>query len=168
MAVKINRPIRDVEPPAPRVVKRKLDIEALLTPEKKKEIRDIAAAKVKAAQIADAEKEYLEQQITAEEQRLHPEIVEEMRELTLDLPPFMDRIIIDGKHYMNGTSKPYKIRKSVYDVMRDVTWNAYKHDDEINNRRNSNAYRRERQLRLNASEDGPSLIDRDGRPATKF
>lgn len=163
MVNKINKPIRDVAPPA-RVPERKIDIEKLLTPEKKAELRKQAEAKIMAREIAAAEEEYLQQQMDAADKARHPEIVEEYRELRLDLPPYMDRIILDGKVYMQGGT--YTVPKRVYDVMRDITWSGFKHDDEVNGRNNSNVYRRERELRMNASTGG--IVDRDGRPAVKF
>lgn len=160
---KVNRPIRDVAPPA-RVPERKIDIEKLLTPEKKAELRKQAEAKIMAREIAAAEEEYLAQQMDVADKARHPEIVEEYRELRLELPPYMDRIILDGRHYMHGGI--YSVPKRVYDVMRDITWKAFRHDDEVNNRLNSNAYRRERELRMNASTG--NIVDRDGRPTVKF
>lgn len=160
---KISKPIRDVSVPS-NAPKRKLDIEALLTPEKRAELRAQAEAKIKAREIAAAEEEYLAQQMADYDKKRHPEIAEEVREIRLDLPPFMDRIVLDGMHYMHGGT--YKVRKSVFDVMREITWGAFKHDDEVNNRRNSNAYRNERQLRMNAITG--EIIDNTGRPAVKF
>ena len=159
---KISRPINTVttEPP----VRRKLDIDTLLTPEKKAELRKDAEAKIRAREIAAAEEEYLQQQMKAYDNALHPEIVEEYRDITLDLPPYMDRIILDGHHYMQGGR--YTVRKSVFDVMREITWNAFRHDDEVNNRRNSNAYKQERELRMSAQTG--NMVDKTGRPAVKF
>jgi len=162
MANKISRPIKDVS--APTEPKRKLDIDSLLTPETKARLKAEAEAKIKAREIAAAEEEYLQQQLNEFDRKRHPEIVEEMREIHLDLPPYMDRIVLDGKHYMHGGT--YTVRKSVFDVMRDITWGAFKHDDEVNNRRNTNAYRQERQLRMSAVSG--ELVDSAGRPTTKF
>lgn len=160
---KISRPIRDVAPPA-SAPKRKLDVDSLLTPETKARIKAEAEAKIKAREIAAAEEEYLQQQMSEFDKARHPEIVEEMRELRLDLPQFMTKIVLDGVEYYHGGN--YKLRRSVFDVIRDITQHAFNHDDEINNRRNSNAYRNERQLRMNASTG--ELVDSTGRPAAKF
>lgn len=162
MANKVSRPINRVITGAQP--KKKLDIEKLLTEDKKKELRLQAEAKINAREVADAEEQYLQQQMDAFEKKLHPEIVQEMREISLDLPPFMDRIILDGRVFMQ--SGRYTVPKSVFDVMREITWNAFRHDDEVNNRRNSNSYRQERQLRMSA-QDG-SIVDNTGRPAVKF
>ena len=160
---KINRPIRDVAPPA-KPPKRKLDLDALLTPEIKAKLRAEAEETLRKREMIEAEAEYLSQQTALIEKRNHPEVVEEERTITLELPPFMDRIVLDGFHYMHGGR--YTVPKSKFDVMREITWNAFKHDDEVNNRRNSNAYRQERQLRMSAVTG--DIVDNTGRPATKF
>jgi hypothetical protein len=162
MANKVSRPINRVVTGAQP--KKKLDFDKLLTPEKMKEIRLQAEAKIHAREVADAEEQYLQQQMDEYERKLHPEIVQEMRDITLDLPPYMDRIILDGRVFMQ--SGRYTVTKNVFDVMREITWAAFRHDDEVNNRRNSNAYRQERQLRMSA-QDG-SIVDSTGRPTVKF
>lgn len=159
---KVSRPINkvsEVEKPKP-----KLDIDSLLTPEAKARLRDEAADTVRKREIVAAEAEYLKQQMDEIERINHPEVVEEYREITLDFPPYMDRIVLDGRTYMHGGH--YSIPKPVFDVMREITWNAFKHDDEIHGRRNSNAYRTERELRMSASSG--DIVDKSGRPAVKF
>jgi hypothetical protein len=141
-----------------------LDIDSLLTPEKKAQLKQEAEDKILAREIAAAEAEYLQKMTDELDRARHPEIVEEYREISLDLPPFMDRVVLDGRHYMHGGR--YTVPKRVFDVMREVTWNAFKHDDEVNNRRNSNAYRQERELRM-SSQTG-NIVDNTGRPAVKF
>jgi len=159
---KISRPINRVVTAAPP--KRKFDIDSLLTPEKKRELQKQAEDKVLAREIAAAEEEYLQQQMDLVDRGRHPEIVEEYRDISLDLPPFMDRIILDGRTFMHGGR--YSVVKRVFDVIREITWGAFKHDDEVNNRRNGNAYRNERELRMSAQTG--NIVDNTGRPAVKF
>lgn len=159
----VSRAIRDVEIPVPPRPKKKLDIDALLTPEKKEELSKEAEARVLDREAKAAEAEYLQQQIDAFDKLRHPEIVEEYKEITLRMAPHMEVILLDGTQYVRNET--YTVSKRVYDTMQDIIWQGFKHDDEIQNR--SKQQRKERNLSISAREGIP-MIDGDGKPAVKF
>lgn len=65
---------------------------------------------------------------------------EETYELTLDLPPHMDRLVIDGTIYLHGGT--YKFPKTVYDSVRETIYRGFEHQREIEGK-DRNAYRKQ-------------------------
>lgn len=158
----VEKAIRPVAPPAhkPKPI---LDIEGLLDAKTKLELREKAAARVLAREIEDAKEIYLQQQMDAAERARHPEIVEEMREILIDGPEYVNQVRLDGTPYYCGFT--YTVTKRVYDSIKDLLWRAWMHDDEIANRKNSNQNRRAKNLTMSATGQ---MTDSSGRLASKF
>ena len=140
-------PTRPAAPKAEGAV-RKYDFESVLTDEERKALREKAVAKVTARDKLDAEEAYLKAEMDRLEREKHPEILEEMREVRLNLAPYADRVILDGRTYFHG--ELYTVPKRVYDVMMDAQQATWRHDAEIKSGNENDAfYRRERNAQLN-------------------
>jgi hypothetical protein len=63
-------------------------------------------------------------------------IKDEMVDITLDLAPYMaadklhSGIKLDGVTYLHGHT--YTVARHIADTLRDIQWNGWKHDNEIN------------------------------------
>jgi hypothetical protein len=148
-------PAKPVVVPKAHEPQRALDFDALLTPEKQAEIRAKAKAKIAARDILDAEEAFLKAEMEKADKAAHPEAFVEMREIRIDLALFADRIVLDGKHYMAG--ELYVVPKPVYDVMKEMERNTYRHDEEIKSGHSNDAfYRKERGTKLNWQTGGVS------------
>ena len=139
--------------------RRDVDIDGLLTAEEQAAIRAKARAKVLARDKLDAEDTLLAREMARHDKELHPEVHVEMREIRLDLALFADRVILDGKQYFAG--ELYTVPKPVYDVLKELERNTYRHDAEIRDGGTDDAfYRKERGTRLNwktgAVANGPA------------
>lgn len=130
-------------PPKGHTPERTIDPEKLLTEEKKAELREAAQRKIMARDIADAEEQYLKEQMELADKAKHPEIFEEMREIRLDLALYADRVILDGRAYFADES--YTVTKRVYDVLKECEQASYRHDNEIKSGdTNDSFYRKQR------------------------
>ena len=152
-------PAKPTTVPKAHEPKRAVDVDALLTPEKKAEISAKAKMKVEARDILDAEEAFLKSEMERVERERHPEVFVEMREIRLDLALFADRVTLDGKVYYAG--ELYTVPKPVYDVLKEFERNTYRHDEEIKSGNTNDAfYRKERNTRLNwqtgAVTNGPT------------
>jgi len=124
------------------------EIEALLTPEEREKLTEQARAKIQARDRLDAEEAFLAAEMERLDREAHPDKIEEMREITLDLALYADRIILDGKVYFHG--QRYTVTKPVYDVMREIMARTYRHDDEIHSGSpGDDFYRKSRAMSLN-------------------
>ena len=127
---------------------RALDYDALLTPEEQAAIRAKARAKIAARDKLDAEEALLKAEMEKVDKEAHPEAFVEMREIRIDLALFADRVVLDGKHYYAG--ELYTVPKPVYDVIKEMERNTYRHEQEIKSGDSSDAfYRKERNTQLN-------------------
>jgi hypothetical protein len=125
-----------------------VDIEKILLPEERYKITAAAKLKIDARDKLDAEEAFLNAELARLDGEAHPEKVEEMRSIVVDLALFADRIILDGVQYFHGSR--YTVRKSQFDVMQEIMQRTRVHDDEIHSgEAGENYYRKERQMRVN-------------------
>lgn len=68
---------------------------------------------------------------------------EETRTITLDLGPTTDRIVIDGRVYIHGST--HTVTKRVYDTLSEVVARTWGHEREIEGK-DSNAYRKQQNI----------------------
>ena len=137
---------------------RKLDIDALLTPEQKAKIRQKAADKIAARDQLDAEDQYLKEQMAELDKAAHPEIQEEERMVMLDLPDYANPIKINGRDFWSG--RQYTLPVSLIAVLLDQESRAKKHLRELEKGNSLNQYR---QRNVHINPDG-SVMASDGRP----
>lgn len=152
-------PAKPTSIPKAHEPKRAVDIDGLLTQEEQTAIRAKARAKVLARDKLDAEEALLKLEMDKHERELHPEVFVEQREIRIDLALFADRVILDGKQFFAG--ELYTVSKPVYDVLKEMERNTYRHEQEIKSGDTSDAfYRRERNTQLNwrtgAVQNGPA------------
>ncbi len=103
---------------------------SLLDEETKARLRQDAAAKIDAREIARAEQAFLEAEIERLDKERHPEVHEPEEDIALDgLALYADRIIINGKAYVWG--RTYRVRKSLADVFREIMQRSQRHEAEI-------------------------------------
>lgn len=141
-------PERPTPPKAHAPPERILDLETLLSEEKKLELRETARRKVLARDIADAEEAYLKAQMSAVDKETHPEIFVEMREIRLNLALYADRVTLDGHAFY--ADELYTVPKPVYDVLKECERMTARHDEEIRSGdTNDNFYRRSRAMSVN-------------------
>lgn len=69
--------------------------------------------------------------------------------ITLDLAPHSNRLIIDSVHYMHGGT--YKVGQRLYDTMREMIHRGWEHQREIDGK-DGNMYREKSNLRLTPAD----------------
>jgi len=132
-----------------------LDIEKLLSSEEREKITREAKAKIDARDKLDAEEAFLNAELARLDGEAHPEKVEEMRDVVIDLALYADRIILDGVVYFHGSR--YKVRKSQYDVIQEIMDRTRRHDDEIHSGEpGDDYYRKSRQMKVNMATGAAS------------
>ena len=151
-------PAKPTSIPKAHEPKRVVDFD-ILSDVEKDAIRQKAVAKVQARNKLDAEEAFLKAEMERHERETHPEVFPEMREIRIDLALFADRIILDGKQYFAG--ELYTVPKPVFDVIKELERNTYRHEEEIRSGNTNDAfYRKERGTRLNwqtgAVANGPA------------
>ena len=125
-----------------------IDVSKFLSAEEMADITKRAKAKIAARDKLDAEEAHLNAELTRLDAEAHPEKAEEMREITIDLALYADRIILDGKVYFHGSR--YTVRRSVYDVMQEIMARTRRHDDEIHSGEPGDSYyRKSRAMSVN-------------------
>lgn len=142
-------PARPTFVPKATELKRSVDFNAVLNDEEREAIRAKARVKVAARDKLDAEEAFLKSEMERLDREAHPEAFVEMREIRIDLALFADRVILDGRQYYAG--ELYTVPKPVYDVLKEMERNTYRHDQEIKGDNNDAFYRKERGMKLNWS-----------------
>jgi hypothetical protein len=133
-----------------------VDINKLLTVEERAKITAAASLKIVARDKLDAEEAFLNNELARIDGEAHPEKVEEMREIWIDLALYADRIILDGVQYFHGTK--YTVPKSKYDTMQEIMSKTRRHDEEIHSgEAGDNYYRKERAMRVNMLTGAASI-----------
>lgn len=149
MARNSSRSTKSLPPLEPAKSTRDLDIDALLTPEEQEAIREKALIKIRARDKLDAEEKLLKQEMERLDKALHPEAFVEMKEIVIDTAMFANKITLDGRQFLAG--ERYTVPKPVYDVLKELECNTYRHEDQIRSGNSNDAYyRKERNVRLNA------------------
>jgi hypothetical protein len=87
------------------------------------EVRALAKAKVEKERVAAAKAQLLEE-FEIEERRANGTI-EAMEDVTIDLAPYADRLMIDGKILFNGQTKTVKASEA--DVIREMMQATWRH-----------------------------------------
>lgn len=159
-----NRPVKDFAPPS-LDTKEPVPNFDLIPEEHKEALRLKAKARVEARERDRAETAFLDAEEDRLERELHPEVHEELQDITIDLAIYADRIVIDGKHYMHG--RTYKgLPKSRCDVMRDIMARTYKHHAETH-RDPARAFM-EAQREISKSGPGYATVNGATGQVTKF
>ncbi|MDE1867927.1 MAG: hypothetical protein KGI08_09500, partial [Thaumarchaeota archaeon] len=114
--------------PKPVPSKREINFD-ILDEDTKNSIRRKAEEKYLEKEKVAAEDAFLEKELERLEREAHPEIAEEERDITIDLPLFADRITIDNNIYFNG--RIYTVKKSTYDVLMEIMQRAKRHEIEV-------------------------------------
>ena len=118
-------------------------------------LTDEEIAKVKAEARAQVEAEIKRQQMEAllsdEKDSLYRRIDpdEELVPLRIDLPPFADRLTLDGVIYLHGWTG--ELPKSVYLSVQDAVARSWTHQVEIEG--HAKEYRRARGLQVRAGDE---------------
>lgn len=102
-------------------------------------VRAKAKAKVEKERIAAAEAQLLEE-FELEERRANG-TVEPLEDITIDLAPYADRLMIDGKILFNGETKTVKASEAC--VIRDMMQATWQHQSIVDGK-SENFYRRSR------------------------
>ena len=133
------------EPPKREMV---LDIDALLTEEEKRIIRQRAMTKIEARDKEAATEQYLREEMARIDRLAHPELEEPIvKGVQIDLALFADAIRLDGKLYIHG--EIYDVPQSVYAVIKDIEFQTKRHEYEIHRGSDAdNFYRRSREYAL--------------------
>lgn len=136
----------------PQTPKAKVDIS--IVPEKKiEELRAKAKAKVEKDRQAAAEAQLMAQ--FELEERQQGGLEEEMVDVTIDLAPYSDRIVLDGVVYFQGQTKT--VRASVAEVITEIQGRTWEHQAQIDGK-SENFYRKERGQRVVPSGDGAAVV----------
>lgn len=86
-------------------------------------------------EIADIKKQLREKALADERARLRAAVdpTEELRSVTIDLAEFTDRIVLDGRIYVQGQT--YMVPKRVYDVLTECMFRTQQHEHEISGKK---------------------------------
>ena len=103
------------------------DLQELLSADDIERIRDQARLQVSAEKKREAEAQFLAKALEEERRALEPE--QEMVDIVVDVAPFTDRIMIDGKQYFQG--RYYRVPRRVYAVMVEIMARSWAHDEEV-------------------------------------
>lgn len=76
---------------------------------------------------------------------------EKQCEITLDLAPHSDRLVIDGVIYMQGRS--YTVGQRLFDTMREMQSRGWQHQEEIDGK-DRNFYRKSKTVKLTPGAAG--------------
>lgn len=85
---------------------------------------------------------------------------ERMCEITLDLAPHSDRLVIDGTIYFHG--RTYTVPQSLFDVMREQQYRGWEHQREIDGK-DRDFYRNRANVVLRSGSEGRSAESLLGR-----
>ena len=96
---------------------------SILAPEKIKELQAKAKANVEKERQRAAESQMLEE-LELEERRANGS-VETLEDITIDLAPYADRLMIDGKILFQGQTKTVKASEA--DVIREMMQATWRH-----------------------------------------
>lgn len=120
----------------------------LVTEERKAELRALAKKK----QTDELRKIQEDQLLAQYEQEAKEEAIpdEELRPLTINLPPSHDRITIDGTMYLHGGT--YDFAKARYDSVLEQLQRAWNHEFEIEGKA-MERYRKPRGMFLRPGDD---------------
>ena len=116
---------------------------SLLTDEDRESLRQKAKAKITEEQRAAAREDFMVEAEREERAKLLPE--EEMVDITLDLAEHSDRIVLDGRHFMNG--RTYVVSRKVGDTLREIQGRGWDHQAEIDGK-DKNTYRKAKNVVL--------------------
>lgn len=112
---------------------------SILAPEKIKEIQAKAKANVEKERQRAAEAQLLEE-LELEERRANGSI-EKTEDVTIDLAPYADRLMIDGKILFNGQTKTVKASEA--EVIREMMQATWRHQSIVDGKP-EDFYRRSR------------------------
>ena len=112
---------------------------SILAPEKIKEIQAKAKANVEKERQRAAEAQLLEE-LELEERRASG-VIEKLEDVTIDLAPYADRLMIDGKILFNGQTKTVKASEA--EVIREMMQATWRHQSIVDGKA-EDFYRRSR------------------------
>jgi hypothetical protein len=160
MPRKISRPIQDSKQSAPVKPDLKLDLEALLSPEERENIRKKALVKIQARDLEEATERYLKQEMERLDRELHPEAEVQVVPYVPDLALYADAIRMDGRTYHHGYR--YDVPAESLAQLLDIEWQTKRHEQEITRGgTQDNFYRRSREMSVNMDN---GLATAGGRP----
>ena len=112
---------------------------SIIGEERIKQLRAEAAKKIEKERIKLAEAQLLEQ--FENEERQAGGIDEPLVEITIDLAPYADRLMIDGVIYFQGATR--MVRASVAEVIREMMQATWRHQSIVDGK-SENFYRQTR------------------------
>lgn len=128
----------DKKTKGPQKAKGVIDI-SIVGEERVKALRAQAAKKVELERVKAAEAQLLEQ--FENEERQATGINEPFVDITVDLAPYADRLMLDGVVYFQGQTKT--VRESVAAVILEMSANTWKHQSIVDGK-SENFYRQSR------------------------
>jgi hypothetical protein len=75
-------------------------------------------------------------------------------EITIDVAPFVPYIALDGVQFFHGYTYPVTVAQAA--VINEQMWRSWQHQDEIDGRNRSEAYRRPQNRRIGRQDAGTS------------
>jgi len=124
----------------------------ILTDEELQELRQEARKTVVAELSKQARDEYFAKALAEARQASIAE--EELIHVQIDVAPWCPGATIDGIQYFHGYT--YPVKKSVACVLFEQMWRTWEHQDELDGRGRSEAYRRPRNLSIGPRHLGVS------------
>lgn len=122
-----------------KAVPRKIPVDLkLLSPEQRAALTKEARASVLAEMEQDARDEFFKKEITRVRREQIP--AERFVHIMIDTAPYVPHIMIDGAMYFNGYTYPVEQSRAI--VLYEQMQRSWQHQDEIDGRRRSEAYRR--------------------------
>jgi hypothetical protein len=156
-----NKLLEKPKIPPGHVRTRDIDL-SVLTATEIAALKQTAEVRLTAKLKVDAEEEFIKQEMDRLEKTRYPSLVEEMREVRINLALYADRILLDGRSYFHG--EVYNVPKSVYDVIKECEAASFRHDDEVHGDPDANFYKRNR-ARYKLSARTGAATDTVGAPA---
>lgn len=103
------------------------ELEELLSADDLERLRDQARKKAAAEKKLQAEEQYLAKALEEERRALEPD--QELMTIVIDLAPFADKIMIDGKQYFHGHK--YEVPRGLFAVLSEIIARTWAHDEEV-------------------------------------
>ena len=123
---------------------------ALLTKVEREELLEQAKKSVLAEMEQDARDAYFKEALDKVRRQHVP--AEKFVHLVIDIAPFLPHIMIDGVQYFHGYGYDVEQRQAL--VLLEQMQRSWQHQDEIDGRRKSDAYRRPQERKLGMSDAG--------------
>jgi hypothetical protein len=121
----------------------------LLTKEEIARIEAKVAAEDKAAKKKQTEEQYAE--FLRDQKRRAEDPQEEEFDILIDVAPYTDRIVIDGREFFHGVT--YTVPRSLFESLRDIIFCSWKAEEETGGA-NREFYKKPREIRIGPKHVG--------------